>query len=263
MLSLLRSPSFDLLSLAPALKARVPARYKHAARHAFLRACSLVNLGSQVECPVCDRHYRKFARFHGEHDQCPGCSSLMRHRAIVLYLLDVLKLGERELALLHIGPAESVSGRLSSLESLDYLSADLEPGIADVQADITDLYFDPSSFDFVLCVHVLEHVPEDRKAISELYRVLRPGGTALIQVPPSNLEVTAEDPSVTDPRERERLFGQFDHVRLCGSDYKGRLEEPGFDVEMVDYPALLEPSTRARYGLRVGEPFYVCVKPPE
>jgi SAM-dependent methyltransferase len=109
---------------------------------------------------------------------------------------------------------------------------------------------------------VLEHVPDDRKAIAELYRVLRPGGTALIQVPPSNLEVTAEDPSVTDPAERERLFGQHDHVRLCGADYKARLEEPGLEVEVVDYAAQLEPSTQARFGLRAGEPFYVCFRPP-
>jgi SAM-dependent methyltransferase len=262
MLSLFTTPDFALLSLAPGLKARVPARYRRAARHAFLRASSLVNAGSGVECPVCDRRFRKFARFHGKSDQCPGCSSLMRHRAILLYIQDVLKLAERELNVLHVGPAESLRRRLSSFDSIDYLSVDLDPAMADVQADVTDLQFDANSFDFVLCLHVLEHVPEDRKAISELCRVLRPGGTALIQVPPSDLEVTAEDPSVTGPRERERLFGQYDHVRLCGGDYKARLEEPGFEVEVVDYPAQLEQSVRARFGLRVGEPFYICVKPP-
>ena len=262
MLSLLFSPEMDVAALAPALKARVPSRYKQAARHAFLRVSSLLNVGSQVECSVCDRRFRKFARFQGEHDQCPGCGSLMRHRAIVLYVRDVLHLAERKLSVFHVGPAESVRGRLSSLDSLDYLSADLEPGKADVEADLTDLQFDSDSFDFVLCVHVLEHVPEDRKAIREMHRVLRPGGTALIMVPPSDLAETAEDPSVTSPTERERLFGQHDHVRLCGADYQARLEEPGFDVEVVDYPEQLGPATRTRYGLRVGEPFYICDKPP-
>lgn len=269
MLSALFSPAIDLLSpdhnlaaLAPALKARVPSRYKAAARHAFLRVSSVLNAGSEVECSVCDRSFRKFARFHGDNDQCPGCGSLMRHRAIVLYVQNVLHLAERRLSVFHIGPAESVRGRLSSLDSLDYLSADLEPGKADVEADITDLRFDSDLFDFVLCVHVLEHVPEDRKAISEMHRVLRPGGTALIMVPPSDLAVTAEDPSVTNPSERERLFGQHDHVRLCGADYKERLAEPGFQVEAVDYPEQLGPEKRARYGLRVGEPFYICDKPP-
>lgn len=262
MLSLLFSPEIHAAALAPALKARVPSRYKHAARHAFLRVSSLLNAGSQVECSVCERRFRKFARFHGENDQCPGCGSLMRHRAIVLYVQDVLHLAERRLSVFHVGPAESVRGRLSSLDSLDYLSADIEPGKADIAADITDLQFDAEAFDFVLCVHVLEHVPEDRKAISEMYRVLRPGGTALIMVPPSDLAVTAEDPSVTSPSERERLFGQHDHVRLCGADYKARLEEPGFEVEVVDYPEQLGPETCARFGLRVGEPFYICDKPP-
>jgi SAM-dependent methyltransferase len=262
MLSLLFSPEIDVVALGPALKARVPSRYKAAARHVFLRVSSLLNTGSQVECSVCDRRYSKFARFHGENDQCPGCGSLMRHRAIVLYVRDVLHLAERRLSVFHIGPAESVRGRLSRLDSIDYLSADLEPGKADVEADITNLQFDSGTFDFVLCVHVLEHVPEDRKAISEMHRVLRPGGTALIMVPPSDLAVTAEDPSVTSPTERERLFGQHDHVRLCGVDYKDRLEEPGFEVQVVDYPEQLGPETRARYGLRVGEPFYICDKPP-
>jgi SAM-dependent methyltransferase len=251
----------DFRSLPPALKARVPARYKAAARRAFLLVSQLLNAGSRVECPVCERHYRKFARFHGENDQCPGCGALMRHRAILLYLRDVLQLPGKGVGFLHIGPAESMRRRVSRFDSIDYLSADIDPHKADVQADITQLQFDDASFDFVLCVHVLEHVPEDRKAISEIHRVLRPGGGALIQVPPSDLEVTAEDPSVTDPRERERLFGQHDHVRLCGSDYKQRLEEPGLEVQVVDYPAELEPAVQTRYGLRPGEPFYVCAKP--
>lgn len=251
----------DFLWLPPALKARVPARYKNAARRSFLRASQLLNAGSRVECPVCERRFRKFARFHGVNDQCPGCGALMRHRAILLYLRDVVRLPEKDIGFLHIGPAESVRRRISGFDSIDYLSVDLDPHKADVQADITALQFDDASFDFVLCVHVLEHVPEDRKAIAEIHRVLRPGGGALIQVPPSDLEVTAEDPSVTDPRERERLFGQHDHVRLCGADYKERLEEPGLEVRVVDYPAELEPAVQTRFGLRAGEPFYICAKP--
>lgn len=246
----------------PAIKAALPARMKQVLRGSFLRVSSLLNTGSRVECPVCERQFRKFARFHGENDQCPGCGSLMRHRMILLYLRDVLRLEESSADVLHVGPAVSIRQRLSRLGSLRYLSVDVDPALADIQADVTDLRFADESFDFVLCVHVLEHVPEDRKAISELFRVLRPGGVALIQVPPSSLEVTREDPSVTDPAERERLFGQHDHVRLCGADYRERLAEPGFRVEVVDYVTELAPEERARYGLRVGEPFYLCKKSP-
>jgi SAM-dependent methyltransferase len=151
--------------------------------------------------------------------------------------------------------------RLSSFESLRYLSVDMDADRADMQGDVTDLQLSDESFDFVLCVHVLEHVPDDRKAISELYRVLRPGGTALLQVPPSALEVTLEDPSVIEPTDRERVFGQYDHVRICGTDYGLRLEEPGFQVRLVDYVAELAPEARERFDLHLGEPFYVCEKP--
>jgi SAM-dependent methyltransferase len=246
----------------PALKAALPTRFKQTLRGSFLRVTSLFNAGSRVECPVCERHFRKFARFHGANDQCPGCGALMRHRAILLYLQDVVHLTETDGDVLHVGPAEAVRRRLSSSPPLRYLSLDIDPALADVQGDVTDLRFRDESFDFALCVHVLEHVPDDRSAIGELYRVLRPGGRALIQVPPSSLEVTFEDPSVTSPTERERLFGQHDHVRVCGADYDHRLAEPGFSVELVDYVAQLEPRAQARYGLRVGEPFYLCTKPP-
>jgi SAM-dependent methyltransferase len=245
----------------PALKAALPARLKHTLRGSFLWATSLVNAGTGVECPVCDRRFRKFARFHGENDQCPGCGALMRHRAILLYLWDALHLHETEIDVLHVGPAEAVRRRLSTLPPLRYLSLDIDPALADVQGDVTDLRFRDESFDFALCVHVLEHIADDRAAIRELYRVLRPGGRALIQVPPSPLEETLEDPSVTNPAERDRLFGQHDHVRVCGADYVERLEQPGFGVELVDYVAQLEPREQARYGLRVGEPFYLCTKP--
>jgi SAM-dependent methyltransferase len=259
MLSLLQT---EFALSVPAIKAALPTRVKHALRGSFLRVTSLVNAGSRVACPVCERHFRKFARFHGANDQCPGCGALMRHRAILLYLQEGLHLTETDSDVLHVGPAEAVRRRLSSAPPLRYLSLDIDPALADVQGDVTDMRFRDESFDFVLCVHVLEHLPDDRAAIRELYRVLRPGGKALIQVPPSSLEVTLEDPSVTNPAERERLFGQHDHVRVCGADYGDRLAEPGFSVELVDYVAQLEPGERARYGLRVGEPFYLCTKPP-
>lgn len=258
MFSLLRN---ELALSVPALKAALPARFKQALRGSFLRATSLFNAGSRVECPVCERRFRKFARFHGVNDQCPNCGSLMRHRAILLYLRDVLRLPETESDVLHVGPAAAIRQRLASVAPLRYLSLDIDPALADVQGDVTDLRFRDASFDFILCVHVLEHVPDDRAAIGELFRVLRPGGRALIQVPPSSLEVTFEDPEVTAPAERERLFGQHDHVRICGADYRDRLAEPGFDVELLDYVAQLDPRTQARYGLRVGEPFYLCTKP--
>ncbi len=242
-----------------ALKAAVPARYKHAVRRVLLRLSALASRGEGVECPCCGREARRFARFHGEHDQCVGCGSLMRHRALLLLLRDRLRVHERPARVMHIGPARAVAAWLSSRETLDYVSVDLDSPLADVKADACDLPFEDASFDLAICVHTLEHIPDDRQALREIHRVLRPGGKAVFQVPPSNLAETLEDPTVTDPAERERLFGQYDHVRLCGADYPGRIAEAGFEVERLDFVMELAPETRRRLGLRPGEPFDLCV----
>jgi SAM-dependent methyltransferase len=247
--------------MAVALKASVPPRYKRAGRRAFLRLVGIANAGSRVECPCCSRRYRQFARFHGEHDQCPGCGALMRHRALFLLLRDRLAIESSGRDVVHFAPSSGVDDWLRSLANGNYVSADLDPAAADVPADITDLPFEDESFDLALCLHVLEHVPDDRAAIRELARVLRPGGTAVVQVPPSELRETFEDFTVTTPTERARVFGQHDHVRICGADYGRRLEEAGFLVEELDYVERVDPGRRARYGLRTGEPFHVCTKP--
>jgi SAM-dependent methyltransferase len=185
----------------------------------------------------------------------------MRQRVVTLYLRDVLRVPETGGDVLHVGPAPSVGGWLASFPQVRYVSVDLNSPLADVKADITDLPFPDDSHDLVVCLHVLEHVPDDRQAIRELFRVLRPGGKAVIQVPPSPFDETLEDPTVTDPAERERRYGQYDHVRLCGADYLERLEEPGFEVTREDYAEHFDLASRALYEIHAGEPFYVCMKP--
>jgi SAM-dependent methyltransferase len=244
-----------------ALRAAVPPRYRRAGRRAFLRVAGIVNAGSRVECPCCGHRYRQFARFYGERDQCPGCGALMRHRALFLLLRDRLAIETSGGEVVHFAPSSGVDDWLRSLANVRYVSADLDPDAADIRADITHLPFEDESFDLVLCLHVLEHVPDDRAAMRELARVVRPGGTAVVQVPPSDLPETFEDFTVTTPAERARVFGQHDHVRICGSDYGRRLEEAGFLVEELDYVERVDPARRARYGLRTGEPFYLGTKP--
>jgi SAM-dependent methyltransferase len=244
------------------LKAAVPPRYKRAARRAFLRAAAFTSTGSAVCCPCCGREASHFVRFHGEHDQCPGCGSLMRQRVLLLLLRERYGLPRPGARILHVGPSQAVANWFQRQRGIDYVSADLDSPVAMMQADATDLPFEDESFDFAISVHVLEHIPEDRKALSEFFRVLRPGGEAVFQVPPSDLEVTREDYDVvTDPGERERLFGQYDHVRLCGADYPERIAETGFDVSREDFVAQLDEARRRRFGLRLGEPFDLCVKP--
>jgi SAM-dependent methyltransferase len=164
------------------------------------------------------------------------------------------------LRVLHFAP-ERWFKALSSLPNLEYLSADLEPGRAMVAMDITQMPLRDESVDVILCSHVLEHVPDDRRAMREMHRVLRPGGWALVLVPiVVNQQTTFEDPDVVSPEERTRLFGQADHVRRYGRDIKNRLEDAGFAVTPENYTQELSEETRYRHGLkRVDREYiYLC-----
>jgi SAM-dependent methyltransferase len=151
--------------------------------------------------------------------------------------------------ILHFAPEPSIRPLLSRLPGVDYIGADLDPKPGDLELDITAIPFDAESFDLVVCAHVLEHVPDDELAIRELRRVLRPGGTALLQHPiVYTIDATYEDPSVIDPDQRAIHFGQRDHVRLYGRDLGDRLRSAGFAVEVTSY-ADLDPELRGRYRL--------------
>ena len=185
----------------------------------------------------------------------------MRHRAVVMLLGDRLGVGSGPRRVLDVGPAKAVADWFEQQPETDYVSLDLESPVAQVHADVTELPFEDETFDLVVCNHVLEHVVDDRSAVREVFRVLRPGGQALFQVPPSDRAETYEDATITDPAERERAFGQYDHVRICGDDYPSRIAEAGFEVTREDVVANIAPATRRKLGLRTDEPFDLCVKP--
>lgn len=169
---------------------------------------------------------------------CPRCLSLERHRLLWLFLTRELRIKEKTLSVLHFAAEPSLRERLQSLPGIRYLAVDLSPARGQAAVDIAKLGLKPESFDMILCCHVLEHIPEDRAALRELFRVLKPGGTAVLQVPILG-ETTDEDPRITDPHERLRRFGQEDHVRLYGRDIEKRISEAGFRVEGVDYATRL------------------------
>ena len=147
-----------------------------------------------------------------------------------------------------------------SYSNIEYLSVDINPGAAMRVEDITDLQLPDKSFDFIFCIHVLEHIEDDRKAMSELYRVLSDDGFAILDVPLDvSRETTYEDPSITSPRERTEAFWQPDHVRLYGLDYKDRLEAAGFKVKRDDFIPSLPPETIARHSLDISTIHY-CEK---
>ena len=159
--------------------------------------------------------------------------------------------------MLHIAPEPAIEQRLRECPGLDYLTADLADTRAMIEMDITDIQFADDTFDFIYCNHVLEHIPDDRLAIRELRRVLRPDGMAVIMVPvlPG---ATVEDPTLSDPEERARRFGQPDHFRIYGSDFTERLTECGFAVQLVHAEDFMDPSERTPLGLATDDVIFVC-----
>lgn len=168
---------------------------------------------------------------------CPACGSKDRERLLLLYLQQYTKLftpQQPPLHILHVAPEPQLKKLFQKLPHLQYLNADLNPGAADVQMDITNIPYPDAAFDAILCNHVLEHIPDDAQAMSELYRVLKPNGWAILQVPyAQGLPQTYENPHITRPADRETHFGQFDHVRIYGQDYVTRLTKAGFTVTVL------------------------------
>jgi SAM-dependent methyltransferase len=193
---------------------------------------------------------------------CPRCGSLGRQRVDWLYLTDRAELLHARGRLLHVAPESCFARTLQRLPNISYLSADYDSAAAMEQMDITAIPYPDESFDIVICNHVLEHVSDDRRAMREIFRVLSPGGWAMLQAPVDvGRESTFEDPRITDPRERRRAFGQYDHVRAFGRDYPERLASQGFEVTVDEFAKDLSPQMVEELALDVGEAIYVCRKP--
>ena len=191
----------------------------------------------------------------------PSTLSLERHRLLWLYLKNETDFFTAQKKVLHIAPEQCFLKRFKEQTNLDYITADLYSPIADVKADICDLPFTANSFDVVFCNHVLEHIPDDTKAMSELYRVLKPKGLGIFQIPQDlSLDKTYEDFSITSKEERKKHFGQYDHVRVYGKDYFDRLRAVGFTVNEIDYSKALSPKFIKKYCLVKGEILPVCTK---
>jgi len=217
--------------------------------------------GERYYCPICESGLRTFLALHRSyHRWCPVCRSLQRPRLGWLFLNSTdVDITRQPLAMLHIAPEPALAARLSGLANVNYLSADLFDPKAMVKMDITDIQYPDHAFDLIYCSHVLEHVSDDIKALGEFWRVLKPGGKAIILVPIRG-QVTFEDASITDPVERERVYGQHDHMRSYGLDIVKRLEDAGFRVRQVRPQALASPAEIERMGLPADETIFFCVK---
>ncbi|MBD6620514.1 methyltransferase domain-containing protein [Komarekiella sp. 'clone 1'] len=220
--------------------------------------------GKQYTCPCCGGTFRKL-RSGGVNKRqnavCPKCNSFERHRLLWLYLKNQTNLFFDNLKLLHICPEFFFWKGLNSLPLIQYTAAGLNSPFATLEMDIKNIQKPDNSYDVILCSHVLEHIPEDHKAMFELFRILKPGGWAILQVPLDyERETTFEDFSITSPKDRECFFGKDDHVRVYGLDYKDRLEKAGFTVEVVDYVTQLGEEKIIKYCLPDREDIYLCTK---
>ncbi len=222
--------------------------------------------GHRYTDPINGKSYRRFLPYGYVNLRpnvlSPGTLSLERHRLLWLFLKNETGFFNQKLKVLHIAPEQAFYKRFKQMKNLDYITADLHSPLADVKADITRLPFDDNSFDVILCNHVLEHIPDDTKAIQELYRVMKSGGWGIFQIPiDENRQETFQDDSITDPSERTRIFGQYDHVRVYGQDYYDKLRAAGFKVNAIDYTQNLTDQMIDRYRLSKGEKIPYVMKP--
>ncbi|WP_299434670.1 class I SAM-dependent methyltransferase [uncultured Maribacter sp.] len=214
--------------------------------------------GNNYTDPIDGKSYKKFLPY-GYEDQrenvlSPSTLSLERHRLLWLYLKNETNFFTDTLKVLHFAPEQAFYKCFRKLKNIEYTTTDLNSPLADVKADICNLPFKDSSYDVIFCNHVLEHIPDDTKAMQELYRVLKPGGWGIFQIPQElERETTFEDNSITNKKERAKIFGQYDHVRIYGRDYFNKLRSIGFTVEEQDYTNVLSKEDVNKYRLAQGE----------
>lgn len=257
------------------LKTVIPVKQRRILRR-FIN--TIYYFGWDYKCPFCNSHLRKFRPYglklpvltekniigggYRLNAVCPVCYATDRERLLYLYLLRKTNLFSKKIKLLHVAPENCLSSVIKKYSNIDYLTADISADNVMIKMDITEIDYPDNSFDAIICNHVLEHIIDDRKAMHELYRILKPGGWGILQVPISfSIDKTYEDFSVTTPAAREEMFGQFDHVRIYGIDYLDRLQETGLQTSSFDWQDDKElSSVNNIYGLLKEERIFLVSK---
>lgn len=221
--------------------------------------------GRNVKCCLCNRRYLTFLPSGDEikaHSRCPGCYSTDRNRQLWLTLKPLIGDTEKSFRLLHVAPEKPLSNQLIKMRNIRYSAIDkFEKGYKYPsyvkEMDLTNLQFGNDTFDLFLCSHVLEHIADDRTAMKELYRVLKPGGDGYIMIPYfPELETTLEDFSINTPDMRKKIFGQADHVRKYGRDFTLKLQNAGFEVETISFENSYTHEQKVKMGLLNAETFF-------
>lgn len=222
--------------------------------------------GNRYYCNCCERSFSSFLPYGNvqrKNAKCPNCLSLERTRLLWLYLTNELDINEKTLKVLHFAPERTLESKFKKLKNIQYISADINPELADVRMDLMDIPLQDNSIDLIICSHVLGHVPDETKAISEIARILKFNGKAIIiTVIDPHLETTYEDSSITTAENRLRSYGERDLLRKHGKDFKNRIAHPSWTVSNIDYLSQLDASTKKRLSLGNGnrETLFVCVK---
>lgn len=221
--------------------------------------------GNTYKDPIDGKSFRTFLPYgYGKQRNnvlSPSTLSLERHRLLWLYLKNETDFFSSKKKVLHFAPEQAFYKRFKKMENLDYITTDLNSPLANVKADICNLPFNDNKFDIILCNHVLEHIPNDTKAMQELYRVMKVGGMGIFQIPQDlNRQTTFEDNTITNKKERAKIFGQYDHVRIYGLDYFDKLRSIGFKVEEINYSSKFSEEDITKYCLAKGEIIPVVYK---
>ena len=210
--------------------------------------------GKKYTDPIDDSNYSKFLSYGyktvRKNALCPGTLSLERHRLLWLYLDRETNFLSSNLKVLHVAPEQVFYKKFKKLKNWEYFTFDLNSPIADIKGDLISTNFKDEYFDLIICNHVLEHIEDDKSALDEMYRILKYNGVSILQVPINvKREITFEDLSIKSKIQREKYFGQYDHVREYGLDFKDRVEQAGFKVEMINYSEKISEDLVIKYGL--------------
>ncbi|MBI5324046.1 MAG: class I SAM-dependent methyltransferase [Ignavibacteriae bacterium] len=230
----------------------------------YLNINKIIYKGSGYYCNICNKSYRKFLPAGNDKRQnakCPGCGSFERHRLLMYFLKEKTNFFNSNLNVLDVSPNKTMHNLFNQMNNIKYTSVDLMMSYVTQKVDLTQLPFDNETFDCIFCYHVLEHIQDDIKAISELYRVLKRNGWAIIQSPfDKSLNKTLQSEKIMTSEERKEVYGQEDHVRIYGKDFISRIESVGFDVKEDDYIHTFSKDDIIKFGLDKEEIINFCIK---
>jgi SAM-dependent methyltransferase len=224
-------------------------------------------MGDIVLCPCCKSTFREFAPIGGnrrKNARCPKCESLERHRLLWLYFENKTNLYKTPLKVLHVAPETVFFNLFKKHKNIDYHPGDIYNNLypkGTVYLDILNHNLPDNSFDVIICNHVFQYIEDDKKAMQNIYKLMKPGGWGIMQVPINTQSTkTHEDSSITDPLEREKIFGLKEHVRYYSYDYADKLRDAGFTVKVDDYSAEFSEEDNYKYGFWKGDAVYFCTK---